>query len=162
MKEVSPLDGYYVAQVCINGHSISSGISLLPEQKKSHCLECGNPTINTCQECNFPIRGSSYRVISNSYTPPKYCESYGKPYPWTESKLIAADELSGFLDELNANEKEELRKGIRELTSDSPRMPLAVTKIKRLLSKAGEDGYKLAIKIISDITTEAAKKELGL
>jgi hypothetical protein len=45
---------------------------------------------------------------------------------------------------------------------DVPGTQLAALKLKRLLPKAGKATYDIAIKVISDLASEAAKKTLGL
>jgi hypothetical protein len=66
------------------------------------------------------------------------------------------------LDGLNEAEKAELSKSIADLASDTPRTPVAVAKVKRILSKVGSDAYQAILKVITDVATEAAKKQLRL
>lgn len=68
----SAFDGYDVAQICTNGHSITSALATVPGAAKKFCDECGAETIFACPNCEHPIRGSSTEVISLSYTPPQY------------------------------------------------------------------------------------------
>jgi len=96
----SPFNGYDVAQVCVNGHMITSALMLMPGASKAFCPECGAPTITSCPKCNHAIRGSSTEVLSLGYSPPKYCEACGSPFPWTASSLEAAQGLAALLDDL--------------------------------------------------------------
>ncbi len=158
----SPFDGYDVAQICINGHPTTSALTIVPGAAKNFCDKCGAATITACQHCEHPIRGSSTEGISLGYSPPQFCENCGEPYPWTAAKLEAVNELSALLDDLSDEEKQEIEESIRELSSDTPKTPLAAAKVRRLLGKMGQDAYKLTIRVITDVATEAAKKELGL
>jgi hypothetical protein len=157
-----PFDGYDIAQICNNGHPITSILSMSPGDAKNFCPTCGAKTITTCAKCEQPIRGSSTEVATFGYTVPKSCENCGEPYPWTAAKLQAADQLAGLLEELDEKEKRELRESIQELSSDTPKTPVAAAKIKQMLGRLSKDAYQVAVRVIADVATEAAKKQLGL
>ncbi len=157
-----PLSNYDVAQVCLNGHTITSLLRSEPEQSKPFCPRCGQPTIDSCKKCGFPIRGVSEGIDSLYYSPPNNCEHCGSPYPWSEKKIQAVSELASILDELNLNEKTELTKDLTDIASDNPRTTIAAAKLKKVLAKLGKETYQLAIKVVTDVATEAAKKQLGL
>jgi len=92
------------------------------------------------------------------YTPPSFCPECGKPYPWTEAKLKAAQELSDELDNLSLEERSLLKKSLDDIVRDTPETTVAATRFKRLVAKAGQvaaDGLK---DILVDIASETAKK----
>ena len=137
-------------------------LTQMPETAKAYCPDCGAQTVNSCPKCNHAIRGSSTEVLHFGYTPPKYCENCGEPYPWTAQAIEAGQELAEVLDGLTDTEKSELTKNIADLASDTPKTPLASARVKRILAKLGADAYQVAIKVVTDVATESAKKQLGL
>ena len=50
-------DYYETAQVCINGHVITSGIESSKLDMQKFCEDCGKPTIIKCDYCKTRIRG---------------------------------------------------------------------------------------------------------
>ena len=107
-------DGWYdTAQICINGHVVNWMSKSHPEHNKKYCDKCGALTINTCPNCNAPMRGyyheahGAYEEIDTMVNeilnpPPKtildyskprgFCPDCSKPYPWTEAKPTAMAE----------------------------------------------------------------------
>lgn len=49
-----------------------------------------------------------------------------------------------------------------DLTSDTPKAESAALRLKPILMRLGKVGYDVAIKIITDVASEIAKKTLGL
>lgn len=154
---------YDTAQICINGHVINSQSNYRPEHDKQFCNECGKPTITSCQNCNSSIKGY-YHVwpfANFNYTDlplPSFCPDCGSPYPWTEAKLKAANELSDELDNLTSEERNLLKKSLDDIVRDTPQTTVAATRFKKLVAKAGKaaaDGFR---DILVDILSEAAKK----
>jgi len=91
---------------------------------------------------------------------PSFCPDCGSPYPWTEAKLKAAQELSDEIENLSPKERELLKKSIDDIVRDTPQTTVAVSRFKRLVAKAGPvaaEGFK---KIMWDIASEAAKKAI--
>ena len=125
-------DGWYEkAQICTSGHVINWMSTSKPEHNRKFCDRCGAPTITNCLNCNAPIRGYYHKVdlayeeldtmvneilnplpeTTHDYTTvPSFCPDCGEPYPWTEAKLKAAQELSDKLDDLGPEEREMLKK----------------------------------------------------
>jgi len=89
---------------------------------------------------------------------PIFCPECGKPYPWTEVKLKAAKELADELDNLNPKERETLKKSLDDIIRNTPQTPVAATRFKRLIAKAGPVVADSFRKILVDIASEAAKK----
>ena len=158
----SPYQDYDVAQICLNGHVINRSFTEYPEFSRDHCAECGAATINCCQECSSPIRGSYTEGFPSTYSSPKFCEKCGKPYPWTNKSIQATKELAEHFDGLDETEKGEFIQSLQDVASENPRRVVATEKLRKILAKLGKDAYNVAIKVISDVATEATKKSLGL
>lgn len=157
-------DSYYdVAQICTNGHVVNAMAREVPQRNQKHCSECGAPTISACQSCGMAIRGY-YHVPGvfggYHYTKPGYCNNCGQPYPWTVAGLAAARELADELDGLSAQEQQQLKESFADLVTDTPKTPLAETRFKRLMKKAGKDAYSGMRSILIDVVSEAVKKSL--
>ena len=113
------------AQVCINGHIITDSIQVDPKPEIKFCEKCGSELITQCQHCKSNIKGREFipdlmdaRIV-NLYNVKPYCYDCGKPYPWLESKLDAAKELSDLIDDISDEEKEILSKSIDEYSSNT-------------------------------------------
>ena len=158
---------YDIAQICNNGHIITSRFASRPESRKKFCDKCGAATITNCQNCNSPIRGYSRPIIDDSgglvmgfslSAPPSFCPDCGKPFPWTEAKLKSAQELSDELDNLSPEERDMLKKSLDDIVRETPQTTVAATRFKKLVAKAGKvaaEGFK---DILLDIVSETAKK----
>ena len=89
---------------------------------------------------------------------PVFCPDCGKPYPWTEAKLKAAQELTDLQEELEPEEREILKKSFDDIVRDTPQTKVAATQIKRLLLKVGKPVAELFRELVVDIASETAKK----
>lgn len=170
------------ALICANGHVISSYLELQPAFQTKKCVDCGADTIDSCLICHASIRGKVYSKIeqcvsSNQFTGrktydkrtiitkipyriPSYCHECGNPYPWTKASLEAGKKLILEMDELTNEEKGNFSNGLPAILSDTPSSPVAITRIKKYLSKvkpALSDGFK---QIFFGLATEAAKKAI--
>ncbi len=54
---------YDVAQVCLRGHLVNSGIKDTPQKSSDHCPKCGQPTITKCPRCGVEIRGQYHSPV---------------------------------------------------------------------------------------------------
>ena len=157
---------YHTAEVCLNGHCTTSFVEENPERRGQYCPKCGSKTITQCLNCSANIRGRyvdpNFVDLVTKYKPPNYCHSCGKPLPWTERKISAAQELVEEIEELSEDEKEVLKQSIFELSQDSPKTELASIRYKKLLSKCRDYARQLLNSTVTSILTESAKKLLGL
>ena len=154
-----------VAQICRNGHLILGSLNRFPQFRQSFCTDCGAATINECQTCHWPIEGIGERAWMEGggpYRPRKFCEECGTPFPWTETALSAAKEYTDDLDQLSAEEKNALKGTFDDLTSDTPRTPVAANRFKKFIAKVGPVAGSVLQKIVETVATEAAKKSMGL
>jgi hypothetical protein len=158
--------GYYrTAQICLNGHVINDSADAYPEMNQTFCKECGQPTITNCSKYNQPIRGCYYEpgcFFGGHYTPPAFCCNCGQPYPWTEAKLEAAKALIEDDEQLGLDEKGILSSALSDLIVDTPRTQLAISRFKKLTSKALSATGEGLKSILIEICSEAVKKSLGL
>jgi hypothetical protein len=154
---------YDTAQVCLNGHVITSGIRTSPEEAAKYCSQCGAETITQCPQCHTDIRGYYHvpGVVGGfRYVPPAFCHQCGKPYPWTESRLKAAEELIDLAEHVSVEEKRSLKNDLLALTCDTPRTNVAVAKMAEFLRKAGKEVGSAMRDILTNIASEAVRKAL--
>ncbi len=162
-----PEDGerteFDIAQICPNGHVANYCYLRYPEHNQAHCAQCGEPTIIQCPKCEKRIRGHCYIpgvVGITPYDRPAHCQECGAAFPWTESAIQAAIELSVEAANLSEEEEEVLRKSIDDLVKTTPRAPLGAERFKRFLGKAGNEATKAVRSILTDVLSEAAKKTM--
>jgi hypothetical protein len=154
-----------IAQVCRNGHLVLGSLQRFPQFSKSYCEDCGAATIDQCQSCGWPIRGIgeyAWMGTGESYRPPNYCGTCGRPFPWTETALAAAKEYADDLDQLTAEERTSLKGTFDDLASDTARTPLATSRFRKLLEKIGPAAGKGLLQIVVSVATDEVKKQLGL
>lgn len=147
------------AQVCINGHIITELAESHPDYKRNFCQECGKKTITNCPQCNEKIIGYHHItgvIHRGSSTPPSFCPSCGKPYPWTKSKINALKELVKELDEISEDEKKILS-DVDELIVETPKTELVSTRFKKILRKISPESQEMIKKIGINLVCEAAK-----
>ena len=89
---------------------------------------------------------------------PSFCPDCGKPYPWTEAKLKAAQELADLNEDLSPEAREILKKSFDDIARDTPQTKVAATRIKRFLAKAPKAVADGVWFIIRDLVSETAKK----
>ena len=156
-----PQEGHDVAQVCLNGHKINQYSRTSPTYNAKFCAKCGASVIDRCV-CGGEIRGGIVGRLVGGFEVPSFCQHCGKPFPWTEQALAAAREYSNELTSLTEEEKTSLNASLVELTSDTPRTPLAASRVQRLMDKIGKPAANMFMQIAVTIMTEEAKKHLGL
>ena len=154
---------YDVAQVCKNAHVINSMARNSPARNQDHCDKCGAPTIMDCPSCKTAIRGfdmSGALDFSFKYNAPAFCYNCGDPFPWTDAALRAAQELADELDGLTNDERDTLKKSLNELVRETPSTRVAETRFKKIMRKAGRDGYEGMRSLLKDIVSEAVRKTI--
>ena len=151
-------DGYYdLGQACENGHAVNGHARSSPIHNEKHCSRCGARTITACPACRMEIRGM-YKVphvaVIASYSPPAFCHECGHPYPWTAAALRAAESLA---DEMGITDEEKtlLKEGVRDLVRETPNTPVAKTRFKKVIQKAGGEAKSTMRAILTNITSRA-------
>lgn len=155
------MDGYDIAQICLNGHVIASTAGSSPQFRKNRCNICGEETIMHCKSCKSPIKGyyhvSGFLDFKMSYNQPRFCESCGKPFPWIETKIEVANQL---IDSLNDDEKLDFKDSIRELVKETSKVAVAKVKVKRYLTKVDSDLSDGLNDVLKETLSEKIKKSL--
>ena len=120
------------------------------------------PLFNLARTAIFPIAAihivPGVIGIGGGYTIPNFCHNCGKPYTWVEIKLKAARELSDELDGLTVTERDQLKKSLDDIVTDTPQTAVAALRFKRLAAKAGIAAANGLKDILVDIISETAKK----
>ena len=78
-------DDYYdVAQICLNGHVVTSSAGSNPGHTAAFCELCGAKTVTACEQCQTAIRGFHHMsgVIHSMYDRPAFCFKCGTAFPW--------------------------------------------------------------------------------
>jgi hypothetical protein len=156
-------DGYYdVAQICENGHIVNSMAHDYPNSNQDYCDKCGAPTIMACPSCETAIRGFFHDPmgLGFSYAAPAFCYNCGNPFPWTTTRLRAAEDLADELDDLAPNDRESLKKSLHDLVRETPKTRLAETRFKKIMRKVGRDGYDGMKALLSDIVSDVVRKTI--
>lgn len=155
---------YRTAQICLNGHCVTTSLERNSELSARFCKDCGSETISQCPSCKANIRGyfevPGVITLSSSYRPPAYCYACGEPFPWTTTTIEAAKEFADELDDLTSDERKRLKASIGDLTKDNPKTEIAAQRYKRLMAKAGSEAAGVMRKILVDVLSEAARKTL--
>lgn len=153
------MSGYHTAQICKNGHVITSYADEYTYSKENYCSKCGTATITHCPKCLSKIRGREidYGYLGN-YTAPAYCYNCGQAYPWTLDKLEATQELLALDSILSTEELNYLSSNLNSLLVDTPKTNLVATKFKISLSKISKVTASAIRDIVVDIASESAKK----
>ena len=132
-------EGYDVAQICVNGHVINSDAVSSPSFNKKFCDECGAETIMHCPTCKVPIKGSYHYPgifsMGIGFEAPKFCDNCGNMYPWTASQIQVASELIELAENISQGEKDDFNSNILDLVRETPKVPVAQIKVKRLIGK---------------------------
>lgn len=153
---------YDTAQICLNGHIITTITKTSPELQKKFCDRCGAATITKCPECEVDIPGHLVRpgavTIPRIFEMPKFCSNCGFAYPWTESRLKAAHDLANEITEISEEERNVLNQSLDELVKDTPQTEVATVRFKKIVSKAGPELYDAFKKILIEVVSETAKK----
>lgn len=153
--------GYYKnAQVCLNGHATTDDTTNTA-LCSDFCSLCGEKTITTCPSCDAPIRGryhvpNAFCIVN--YHPPAYCQHCGNPFPWTQRKLDAAQELVSDMEELSMEEQEKLNKCFPNIIVDTPMTTVSANRVKRYLAKLPDYAGSCLRDIFVDVMSETAKK----
>ena len=160
MREESHYD---VAQICENGHVVNSMARDYPDSNQKHCDKCGASTIMVCPSCQTEIRGV-YHVPSvigfYEYDAPAFCYECGKPFPWTTTRLHAAEDLVNELEDLTIDDRKSLKESLPDLVRETPSTRVAETRFKKIMQKVGKDGYESMRSLLTDIVSDVVRKAI--
>jgi len=160
----SDLAGYYdTAQVCRNGHVITSHYNNCPSHRQEFCDQCGESTLTKCENCGTGIRGN-YDVhgvaTASPYVTPSFCHACGRAYPWTTQKLQVAKELVDELESLDQAEKQALKQSLDDLVRDTPKTEPAFYRFKKLMRKVDRESFEAVKAVVIDLASESVKQSI--
>lgn len=117
-----------------------------------------------CPNCSAMIRGD-YHVegvltIGDGYVPPAFCHNCGRAFPWTDRKIASAVELVEAGTGISADDIQQFRADLTELTKDSPKTQVASLRFKKIMARAGGSVASGVRDIVVDVLSEAAKKSI--
>ncbi len=153
-------------QVCENGHS-QGGYGV-----RNFCAQCGKPVLHSCPTCSGfitlwdPLKtggsnsGRDSVVDSSRLPPPAYCANCGKPFPWTENTLLAANEVADQIEDINSDDREVLKGAIRDLVTNTPAAPSAGDKIRRIMSSANKHATDILKDILTNVISETLRRSI--
>jgi hypothetical protein len=171
---------YDVQQVCENGHQITDCYNIRPEKQKKFCQKCGAATIIACKTCNEKIQGaqikasqdftvgghwSDTRTVYSKMLPgfptgvPSYCSNCGKPYPWTENKIMTAIQILAEFGNLDEEEKKTINQDVENIAKDVPEAELSARRIKRIWEKCSRAGYEVIMELASRTAAKILKDQ---
>jgi len=162
-----------IAQICKNGHVITTCYSDKPAEHKNFCPSCGDATIIKCPSCEATIVGSFYKTFINRtsgnellgiephttlhktfmndiFIVPAYCHNCGEPYPWTSKFLKAADEMVDMFDDLTSEQKQTLKSTFPDLIIERPESQLAALRASKIINGLQEFGKDILVNLLSE------------
>ena len=155
------LDGYDTAQICQNGHVVTDMAQSLPQCQERFCGKCGEPTLMECPHCRSRIRGR-YDVFGIprmlDYDRPSFCYACGRPYPWTDRALRAAEELIGQDGGLTPGEIGRFSVDLAEVVRDTPQATASASRVKSALGKVAAGTAAAVRDILIDLVSESVRK----
>jgi hypothetical protein len=100
---------YRPAAICKRGHTQTQDLTL--GEVGERCPTCGAKVLTGCPKCRTRIRGY-YHVpgvtsFTGDYTPPRFCDSCGAPFPWLD-RQGRIFELENMLDDEDLDDASEL------------------------------------------------------
>lgn len=138
------VDYYQTAQICLNGHCITSTYEAAPLDRQPFCDQCGAKTITECPSCHAKIRGSYVPggdpmfFGGLGYIVPAFCGQCGAPFPWTQTAIDVTAALINEENELSSDDREALVEVLPAVISETPKTRLAAVRFKKALSAVGE------------------------
>lgn len=159
------MGSYRVAQICLNGHCITDSCDVYPELRQPFCSKCGSKTITTCPKCSANIRGHYYVegfFVPSNYHTPSYCYNCGEAFPWTKAALDATAAIILEEDSLSELQQSNLVEVLPDVIVETPKTSLASTRIKKVLSSAGQFTSDAIRQFVIDFGCEFIKKQLGI
>lgn len=156
--------GHDVMQVCLNGHQITDRAMTKPQFRQDFCDKCGEATIDACPACSTSIRGKyHYENVVGGRSPPvpAYCHGCGKSYPWQDAAIANLKDVLREGD-LSEDDIAAAEATLPDVLRDTPKSEAAALRLKRIMAGLGKPVYDVAIKVVSDIASETAKKTMGL
>jgi hypothetical protein len=160
---------HYPGVVCRNGHKIGIVI-VVHEPRADFCPKCGEECIANCPSCGEWIRSLPIPVMVSEWarksdrtdwTLGDFCTACGKPYPWREARVAAANERLDLLEELYPEERDLLKQSLPDLLTETPRTEVAVLRWKKALGRVTKPGKDVLYKVFVDVAAKAISTQLN-
>jgi hypothetical protein len=171
------MEKFDTAQICTNGHLISSATETKPHTKRDFCDKCGAETICNCPNCKKPIKGDYLGVINNEnlnnndkirelldslgFHIPQFCDSCGHEFPWFQKKLELVFEFVEYIDSLTFQQKNDFKSSINELIKQTSKLPMAKIELKKILSSLDKDISDNILDLMKEILPRNAMNDLS-
>jgi len=162
-------DGFDAAQICRNGHVITTtaGLALEQGRLRPRCSTCGEETFVTCPNCHEAIKGAwppdpSGMMQTPGFKFAHFCANCGTPFPWTQARTAAAKDLIAEMDGLSDEERALLSQDLADLMRDTARTDVAATRFKKLWLKAKGPAKDALGHVAKELFTAGAKILVGL
>lgn len=144
MSDFGPGAGIqFHAAICLSGHIVATDVLPGKSLGRGRCAICGQQVIYACTQpsCKAWILGDcqGYPVIVGTDAP-RYCDSCGHPFPWTEQRLQALDLLVDLTKELSENQRRLLKRAARTLGDRTPETELAQAEVASIWPSIKEVG----------------------
>jgi len=150
-----------VALICTNGHLVNDRSRGMPALNAACCSICGAHAISACSGCREPIPGYFYQDAGRPLERiPQYCHACGRPMPWTERSMSGARALIRELASLDPYERDQLRRSIDDIIRETPKTPLAILRINRVLERLGGEQAQALREILISVASEPVKQRL--
>ncbi len=88
---------------------------------------------------------------------PSYCMNCGKPYPWTQKKIVTAIQILTEFGDLEAKEKATIEQDVENIAKDVPEAELSARRIDRVLKKCSGAGYEILMELASSTAAKILK-----
>ena len=88
---------------------------------------------------------------------PSYCHKCGKPFPWTENRILTAIQLFSEFGNLDEDEKKTIENDIKNIARDIPQSELSAMRIKAIWKKYGKIAYNIVMEFASKTAAEILK-----
>lgn len=132
------------AQFCLEGHLVHARAGIGAAGAPLRCPTCDSLTISKCPGCQEPIPGLTAGAAApgsspapRSPRPPQYCDSCGRPFPWTEQLISAVRMAFRDIATLDRYERDQLRRSMEHITHETPETRSAVQRINASLARIG-------------------------
>ena len=149
-----------IGLVCLNGHDVNNRSTTEPQYNADYCPKCGAKTISECPHCSEPINGEYLDPNISAGRPALFCHACGKPYPWTEKKAEALEEMIAELVGFEAGELEKLKESIPDLICETPKSDIAVFRYRNAIIKAGTIGGKALYDLAASVAGSVIANKL--
>lgn len=149
-----------VAQICENGHVVSTGVTQVQSYRASkYCTKCGAESLEECLKCGSSIRGDLLNGRGVAYARPAYCHDCGDAYPWTVTTLRTLSEVLEH-EPLSAEDRRQLNQDAAEVVAALATSPVAAGRIKRILGQVGKASADTFLQVLLPVASDAVKRVL--